>query len=85
MISPLKGCSLSDRDGIGMSAARQIAVEDAGIPADLVSDMQSDYIKLEGRGCYKVQFTGTVTDYRYIIDAETGTIIARAFHHIDGE
>ena len=39
-------------------------------------------IKLDGQMCYKVQFSGSVTDYRYIIDAETGDIIAQGFYRI---
>lgn len=85
MISPLKGCLLTDSDYIGISNAQKIAIDDSGIPADKAGDIKADIVKIDGDVFYKVQFTGTVTDYRYIIDADTGDIVARAFYHIDGE
>lgn len=85
MISPLKSCLLSDSDYIGVSAAEKIALNDSGIPGDKAGDISADVIKIDGEIYYKIQFTGTVTDYRYIIDADSGEIVARAFYHIDGE
>ncbi len=83
MVSPIRGCKLSGDDYIGHSAAQKIAVEDAGIPFEKARDMQSDMIKLDGEFYYKVQFTGSVTDYRYIIDAETGEILTQVFYRLD--
>ena len=41
-------------------------------------------IKIGDTVCYKVQFTGSVTDYRYIIDAKTGLIIGQNFYRTEG-
>ncbi|MDO4815872.1 MAG: PepSY domain-containing protein [Bacillota bacterium] len=85
MISPMKGCLLTDSDYIGIAAAQRIAIDDSGIPADKAGDIKADIVKIDGDVFYKIQFTGTVTDYRYIIDADNGAVVARAFYHIDGE
>lgn len=85
MISPLKSCVLTDGDYIGANAAKQIALDDAGIMPDKASDVSADMVKIDDEYYYKVQFTGSVTDYRYIIDADSGEIIAQAFYHLDGE
>ncbi len=83
MTSPLQGCIVGDGDYIGHVAAQQVAIEDAGIPAEKAQDMRSDMIKIDGEVYYKVQFTGSVTDYRYIIDAETGEILTQVFYRLD--
>lgn len=85
MISPLRSCVLTDGDYIGALAAQEIAVGDAGMATEKARNLQTDMVKVDDEYCYKVQFTGTVTDYRYLIDAETGEIIASAFYHLDGE
>ena len=82
MISPLRGCRLSDGDFIGYASAQGIAFDDAGIAQDKANAVSAEMIKLDGQMCYKVQFSGSVTDYRYIIDAETGDIIAQGFYRI---
>lgn len=83
MISPLRGCILSDGDFIGYSAAQEIAFADAGIAQDKAKGVSSEMIKLDGSMCYKVQFSGSVTDYRYIIDASTGDVLAQSFYRIE--
>lgn len=80
MISPLRGCIISNGGFIGYSAAQEIAFGDAGISQDKASDLSTEMIKLDGQMCYKVQFSGSVTDYRYIIDAESGDILAQFFY-----
>lgn len=80
MISPLRGCIISGGDFIGYAAAQEIALGDAGIAQDKANDVSAEMIKLDGQMYYKVQFSGSVTDYRYIIDAETGDILAQSFY-----
>ena len=82
MISPLRGCIISGGDFIGYAAAQEIALGDAGIAQDKANDVSAEMIKLDGQMYYKVQFSGSVTDYRYIIDAETGDILAQGFYRI---
>lgn len=83
MVSPIRGCNVGGDEYIGHAAAQKIAVEDAGIPLEKARDMSSDMIKLDGEFYYKVQFTGSVTDYRYIIDAESGEILTQVFYRLD--
>ena len=74
---------LADGDYIGMAKAQSIAVDDAGIPPDKAQNVRTDMIKIDGEVYYKVQFTGSVTDYRYIINAETGKILTQVFYRLD--
>lgn len=83
MISPLRGCTLSDGDFIGYSAAQEIAFGDAGIVQEKANDVSVEMINLNGQMCYKVQFSGSVTDYRYIIDADTGDILGQGFYRME--
>ncbi len=80
MISPLRGCTLFNDDFIGYAEAKSIAFADAGISQDKASNAEAEMIKLDGKMCYKVQFSGSVTDYKYIIDAVTGDIIGQGFY-----
>lgn len=82
MISPVKGCVM-DGDYIGYDAAKKAAVKDAGMNYDAAKNMEIDMIKLDGQFCYKIEFTGSVTEYRYIIDAESGDVVSQVFFRID--
>lgn len=70
MISPLRSCIISDSDYVGYAAARETALADAGITQEKANNLSAEMIKIGDTVCYKVQFTGSVTDYRYIIDAK---------------
>ena len=83
MISPLRSCIISDSDYVGYAAARETAFSDAGITQDKARDVSTEMIKLGDTVCYKVQFTGSVTDYRYIIDAHSGLIIGQSFYRTE--
>ena len=80
MISPLRSCIISDSDYVGYAAARETALADAGITQEKAQDLSVEMIKIDDTVCYKVQFTGSVTDYRYIIDASSGLIIGQNFY-----
>jgi len=84
MISPLRSCIISDSDYVGYAAARETALADAGITQEKANDLSAEMIKIGDTVCYKVQFTGSVTDYRYIIDAKTGLIIGQNFYRTEG-
>lgn len=66
------------------AAARETALADAGITQEKANDLSAEMIKIGDTVCYKVQFTGSVTDYRYIIDAKTGLIIGQNFYRTEG-
>lgn len=84
MISPLRSCIISDSDYVGYAAARETALSDAGITQEKAKDLSVEMIKIDDTVCYKVQFTGSVTDYRYIIDASSGLIIGQKFYRTEG-
>ena len=79
-MSPIKGCFISDGKYIGISAAEKIAIEDAGILSDRAQDVHIKMIKMDGKACYKVEFSGAASDYQYIIDAETGDVLLYKFY-----
>lgn len=85
LVSPLRGCIISDNGYIGAEKAQKIALSDAGLSTDSVSGLLSDMVKIDGQVCYKVHFSGSVTDFRYIIDATTGDIVAQNFIKTDTE
>ncbi len=84
MVSPLRSCIISDDDYIGYTAAKQTALDDAGITQEKAKNLSAEMIKIDDTVCYKVQFTGSVTDYRYIIDASSGNIIGQNFYRTEG-
>lgn len=84
-VSPLRGCIISDGDYIGRGKAQEIALSDSGIVSEKASGLSVDMIKISDHVCYQVQFKGAVTDYRYIIDAETGDIVTQTFYRPDSE
>ncbi len=84
MISPLRSCIISDSDYVGYAAARETAFSDAGLTQEKAKDVSTEMIKLGDTVCYKVQFTGSVTEYRYIIDATSGLIIGQTFYRTEG-
>ena len=83
MISPLRSCIISDDDYIGYAEAKQTALADAGLAQDKAKNLSAEMIKIDDEVCYKVQFTGSVTDYRYIIDASSGEIIGQNFYRTE--
>ncbi len=83
MISPLRSCIISDSDYVGYAAARETALSDAGISEEKAKDLSAEMIKIGDTVCYKVQFTGSVTDYKYIIDASSGLIIGQTFYRTE--
>lgn len=84
MISPLRSCIIDDSAYIGYAAAREAALDDAGIAPDKAQNVTAEMIKIDDTVCYKVQFTGTATDYIYIINASSGDIIAQKFFRLEG-
>ena len=62
----------------------ETALADAGITQEKANNLSAEMIKIGDTVCYKVQFTGSVTDYRYIIDAKTGLIIGQNFYRTEG-
>lgn len=76
MLSPLRGCALSDDGLISPQDALNTVVRDAGVSPSLVTDIRTDTTSLDGRLCYLVDFSASGMRYRYVIDAASAEIIA---------
>ena len=83
MITPLRSCVFSDNDYISDKQAQQTVIEDSGVKSDAVDSIVSDMIKLDGETCYKIEFTSDVNGYRYLVNAETGEILAQGFFSVE--
>lgn len=75
MVSPLRGCTVSDGDFIKKTAAQKTAFDDAGVSADSAENVTTDMIKLDEGMCYKINFSHGDADYSYIVSADSGKII----------
>lgn len=84
MISPLRGCVLGDEGYIGSDAALELAISDSGIIAERAQDQSCKMVMIDGKACYKIEFSGSVAQYRYILDAQTGEIIREAVKSLEG-
>jgi len=76
MITPIRSCSLARRGYIGESAAQTIAFSSVNVASSSVESVSSDLVRIDGRYCYKVDFTARYAEYSCIIDASSGNIIA---------
>ena len=76
MLSPLKGCVLSDGGYIDAQTALDAAVRDAGVSPTLVTDTRTDTTSIDGKLCWLVDFSVTGTRHRYVIDAASAEVIA---------
>lgn len=83
MITPLRSCVFNDDDYISAKQAQQTVIEDSGVKSDAVDSIESDMIKLDGETCYKIEFTSDVNGYRYLVNAETGEILAQGFFSVE--
>lgn len=75
MVSPLRGCTVSDGDFIKKTAAQKTAFDNAGVSADSAENVTIDMIKLDEGMCYKINFSHGDADYSYIVSADSGKII----------
>ena len=75
MVSPLRGCTVSDGDFIKRTAAQKTAFDNAGVSADNAENVTTDMIKLDEGMCYKINFSHGDADYSYIVSADSGKII----------
>ena len=76
MITPLRSCEFGEKGYIGADAAQTIAVSSAGVAAGIADNVKTDFISIDGRRCYKVDFVDFGHSYSYIIDAASGSVIA---------
>ena len=76
MLSPLKGCVVSDEGCISAQDALDIAVRDSGVSPSLVTDVETDTSSIDGRLCLLVDFSAAGVRHRYVIDAVSAEIIA---------
>ena len=82
MITPLRGCVMGNNGYISEKAAEKTAIADSGVKNSDVQNLVCDMIKLDGDICYKIEFTSNANGYKYIVNAETGDIVAQGFYKI---
>lgn len=75
MVSPLRGCTVSDGDFIKKTVAQKTAFDNAGISADNAESVTTEMIKLDEGMCYKINFSHGDAEYSYIVSADSGKII----------
>lgn len=83
MITPLKSCVLGDDGYVGEKAAENTAIADSGVKSGDVETLVTDMIRLDGEPCYKIEFTSNVNGYKYIVNAESGEIVAQSFFSVN--
>lgn len=83
LMSPISYCVFTDADFVSRAAAQEIGFADSGITADKAEGLKCDMIKLDTQVCYKLEFTSGINGYKYIVNADTGEIIAQAFYQIE--
>lgn len=76
MLSPLRGCSLSEGELIGKKAAVTIAAENVGVPEDKLESIDTELIKLDDKPYYKVDFSAAGKEHSIVIDAADGSVVA---------
>lgn len=76
MLSPLKSCVISDKEYIGREKAQELVLQDARVQEKKAEGLTTDMIELDGRSCYKIEFNKDEKEYKYIITADDGSIIA---------
>ncbi len=72
------GCAFGGSKKIGKNAALQTALEDAGLTAGEVTDIDIEFEKTLSTAWYEVNFESGRTEYEYRIHAYTGEILASA-------
>ena len=85
MMSPLSYCVLTDGDYVSRDAAKEMSFADSGVAENKAEGLKCDMIKLGDLVCYKLEFTSGTNGYKYIVNADSGEIIAQAFYQIEKE
>ena len=67
--------SASQSAYIGLEAAKQAALNHAGVSASQATFLEAEYDYDDGRMVYEVEFHVNGTEYEYEIDAQTGDVI----------
>lgn len=83
MTSPLSYSVFSGKDYVSKAVAQEMSFADSGVSSDKAEGLRCDMIKLDDRVCYKVEFTSGINGYKYIVNADTGEIIAQAFYQLE--
>lgn len=83
MMSPVAYCVFSGKNYVSRAVAEEMSFADSGVSSDKAEGLRCDMIKLEDRVCYKIEFTSGINGYKYIVNADTGEIIAQAFYQLE--
>ena len=75
ILSAFTGCG-GRSDVVTAEQAQKIALADAGLSADAVSDIHTHVTDQNGIPCFSVHITMGDTEYSYIISAADGQILS---------
>ena len=72
------GCGQQEKKGkvISQAQAQSIALEDAGLTAQQVTDLHCHPTSANNIPAYNIHFTCNGTEYSYLINAVTGQILS---------
>ena len=74
LLCVLAGCG-DDSDIISQEKAMSIALEDAGVSADQISDTHIHIMEQNGEPCYSIHFNVGSTAYSFMVSVSTGKIV----------
>ena len=63
-------------DPITAEKAQEIALKEAGLKADQVSDIHTHIVEEKGIPCFQIHFTSNGKDMTVLINAATGEVIS---------
>lgn len=78
MILAACGCAFGGQKKIGKDSALQAALDQAGLTADQVKDIDIEFERGVGSSWYEVDFESGIVEYDYKVDAFTGEVLASA-------
>lgn len=74
LLGVLAGCG-NDSDIITQEQAMEVALKDAGVSADQISDTHIHIMEQNGEPCYSIHFNVGSTAYSFMISVSTGKIV----------
>ena len=74
LLGVLAGCS-NDSDIITQEQAMEVALEDAGVTADQITDTHIHIMEQNGEPCYSIHYNVGSTAYSFMVSVSTGKIV----------
>ena len=74
LLGILAGCG-NDSDIVSQEQAMKIALEDAGVSADQITDTHIHIMEQDGEPCYSIHFNVGSIAYSFMVSVSTGKIV----------